>query len=101
MIGLAHSRRFLADGKMGRTPVVIFNAVIGALFLNLIQHGFKFADRDHVPVHAHQVLAAVFVGLCGRVRYIGVDRDFRTVQHRATPHFRRIDRNGFGHRLLF
>ena len=53
----AHGRRLLADGEVGRPLVLVRNALVDAFALDPIQHGFKFADEDHVAVDAHQVVA--------------------------------------------
>ena len=55
VIGHAHRRRLLADGEVGRPLVLVGNALVDTLVLDPVQHGFEFADEDHVAVDAHQV----------------------------------------------
>ena len=83
MIGLPDRSRLLADGKMGRAFVVIFDAVVDAFFFDAIQHGFKFANIDHIAIDAHQALRAKLSRFGVGVSDIGVEGDFRRVQ--CTP----------------
>ena len=50
--------RLLPDREMGRTAMVVDDALAGALALDVVGHGFEFTDTDHVPIDAVQVFAA-------------------------------------------
>ena len=56
-IRLAHGQRLLADGKMGRPPVIVFDALVFSFFFDAIKHGLEFAEDRHVPVNPEKIFA--------------------------------------------
>ena len=55
-IGLADGRGFLADRQMRRAAVVVFDALVVAAQLDLIEHVLEGADDHHVALDAQQVV---------------------------------------------
>ena len=93
----AHGCRLLADGQVGRSLVLVGDALVDAFLLDAVEHGLELADEDHVPVDAHQVGAPVLALLLGRVGHVAVDGNFRRHQAGGFALFGRVDQNGFGH----
>ena len=49
---------FLPCGKVCRTGIVVFHAVVAARGLDQIEHGLELADGEHVAVDVQQVFLA-------------------------------------------
>ena len=97
VVGLTHSRRFLANRKVSRTFVLVRNALIDPLALDLIEHRLEGADKEHIAVDAHQIGRTIFwcVG-CG-IGHIGIKRNGGRSEYARTTHLCRVDQNRFGH----
>ena len=64
-VGFTYCRCFLTERKVSRAGVVVFNAVVNALGLDLVEHGLELADDTHVAVDAkHIVLGVDLLFLC-------------------------------------
>ena len=50
---------FLSDGEVRRTGVIVGDALIGALGLDLVENGFEFADAAHVPPDIQEVFGRI------------------------------------------
>ena len=57
--GHADGRRFLADREVRRAGVVVGDALVGALGLDLVEDGLELANRAHVAPDVQQVLGGV------------------------------------------
>ncbi len=55
----ADRRRFLADREVRGTGVIVGDALVGALRLDLVEHGLELADGAHVLPDVQQVLGRV------------------------------------------
>ena len=73
--GHPHRRRLLADGEMGGTGVVVGDAAVGALELDLVEDRLELPDRAHVPPDVQEVLGRVARPLLLHGLPVGVDRD--------------------------
>ena len=54
--GHADGRGFLPDGKMGRAEMIVLDALVNALDLDLVEDGFELADGGHVLPDGEEVL---------------------------------------------
>ncbi len=54
-VSFADSGSFLTDREVGGTGVIVVNSVIFALYLDLVEHGFKFANGSHIAINAHKI----------------------------------------------
>ncbi len=55
--------------------MVVFDSGIRALNLDLIEHGFEFADDEHVVIHLFQTIDTVLLRFLLIVRLVLVDRN--------------------------
>ena len=91
VVGLSDHRRLLADGEMGRATMVVFDALVDALFLDAVEHGLELANDDHVAIDAAQILRPVLGDLRRRVGDIDVDGNLRRGQDRGFSDFGWVD----------
>ena len=99
-IGLADGGGFLADGQMGRTAVVVGDALVGALELHFVQHVLEAADDHHVALDALEVVFAEVLQLILDRLVVLVHRD-RLEFHKPRPaHIRRHNHLRFRHVLF-
>ncbi len=94
---LTDRRRLLPDRQVGRPVMSARNAPVGVVELDLIQHGLKAANQDHVSLHPKQILGAVSVpflsdGFAVLIHRYGGERD-----EAAFSQLHRIKHLGFGH----
>ena len=47
-------RSLLPDGQVGRPLVVVLDALINALSLDLLQHVLEFTNEKHVLINSHK-----------------------------------------------
>ncbi|CAK7019167.1 MAG: hypothetical protein DELT_03288 [Desulfovibrio sp.] len=94
---LADISRFLADAKMGRTRMVVFNAFILSGRFDGVEHRLEFADNPHIPVNVQEFLfRKVFHFILYRF-LVGVHRDIFECDLARCPHFLRINRQTLCH----
>ena len=87
----------LSDRQMRRPAMVVGDAFPRPFFFNAVEHGLELAQDQHVAVHAQQAVAAVERCFGAGVRLVGVERNFRAVQHAACADVFGVDGEGFGH----
>ena len=58
-VSLTDSGRFLTERKVSGTGVVVFNAVVDALCLYLVEHSLKLADYRHIAINVYKVLLRI------------------------------------------
>ena len=92
-VGHADSSSLLTGRQVGRTGVVVFNAIIAASGFYQLQHRFEFADHDHVAIDAFQILfGEVFAfQLILHTLFILIDRDRREGDFTCFTHLLGID----------
>ena len=61
-VGLPDGRGFLADRKVRRAAVVVFDALVAAAELDLVEHVLKRPDDLHVALDAQEVLLSEALG---------------------------------------
>src|ERR1035438_4926138 len=71
----AHGGRFLPDGKVGRTGMVVRHAFVRALDLDFVQDRLKLANCAHVLPDMEKVLGGVTGELILRRAVVSIDRD--------------------------
>ena len=58
-VRLTDRGRLLTDRKVSGTGVVVLDAVVDALYLDLVEHRLEFADDAHIAVNAEEILLGV------------------------------------------
>ena len=97
MKGLTDRRRLLSDRQMGRPIMNARNALIGVAELDVIQHGLKGANQDHVAMHPKQIRGAVSVQFLSDGSAVLIHRDGCERDEAAFSQLHRIKHLGFGH----
>ena len=84
---------FLTGRQVRRAWVVVFHAVVSAGRFYQLQHGFEFADHDHVVVNAFQIVLGEVLRLelfLDRL-FVLIDRNRGEGDLTGFPHLFRVD----------
>ena len=84
---------FLTGRQVRRARVVVFHAVVSAGRFYQLQHGFEFADHDHVVVNAFQIVLGEVLRLelfLDRL-FVLIDRNRGEGDLTGFPHLFRVD----------
>ena len=75
--GLSYRSGLLSNRQVSRPLVVVLDALIDALSLDLLQHGLELPDKEHVLINSHERISTVDLKfLLGRSSIL-VERNFR------------------------
>ena len=87
-VSLADRRSLLSDGQVRRTGVVVCNAVVLALGLDLVEHRLELADDAHIAVDAQQIVLFIELFLLCQASFcIGIPEYPRSGYNRAVNAF--------------
>ena len=95
--GHPHGGRLLTDGEMGGTSVVIGDAAVGALELDLVEDGLEFPDGAHISPYVQEVLGRVARLLFLHRLLVSVDRDGAEADDILRQRLLRFDGQQLGH----
>ena len=75
--GLPYRSGLLSNRQVSRPFVVVLDALIDTLSLDLLQHCLEFPDKEHVLINSHERISTVGLEfLLGRSSVL-VERNFR------------------------
>ena len=58
-VSLTNGGSFLTDGQMCRAGVVVLDAVVFALDLDVVEHGLELTDDSHIAIDAEEIILGV------------------------------------------
>ena len=96
---LTHCGGLLPDGQMGRSQVIVLDALVDALRLDLLQHILELPDEKHVLVDPHQGLGAVGLEFLFGGSGVLVERNLGANEFAALAFLLWFDYLGLGHDL--
>ena len=96
-VRLADSGGLLTEGEVCGAGVIVLNAVVFALDLDLVQHGLKLMDDRHIAVDPHKIILRIELFFFGQRFFVLADRDILEMDKTGFKRFLGVDKLTFRH----